>query len=105
MKYFLLFLSPLLLATEATLTVQEHNSIHGYNHRPIVKMQQKNKMHKLHNIDEKMLAIIVIEETKEEIKSAKLTHRGNILKYEVITKHCHLSINALDGTIEEKTCK
>ena len=104
MYYFFLFISPLLLGAEATLSIQEHKSIHGYNQRPIVKMQQKQKMHKLHKIDEKMLKIIVKKATGEELQSATLSHKGRILRYRVTTKNCKLRVNALDGTIEMKNC-
>ena len=106
MKYLILLLTPLIvLASESTLTPNEHNSIHGYNNRPVVKMQKRRNMHILHKIDEKEVAVIASQETNEEIQSIKLTHTGNILKYLVKTKNYTLSINALDGAILNKIKK
>lgn len=106
MKYLLLLITPLLaFASSNTLTPMEHNSIHGYNKKPLAKMQQKRNMHKLHKVDDKEVRSIANKETAEEIKSVKLTHRGNILKYIVKTENYTITINALDGKILDKVKK
>jgi len=46
----LLIIPIFVFAQGQTLTPSEHNSVHGYNKRPAVKMQQKQKMHKLHKV-------------------------------------------------------
>ena len=103
MKYLTLLLTPLFVfASEGTLTPTEHNSIHGYNNRPTVKIGKKQKMHRLHKVDEKEASQIAKENTKEEVKKLKLTHSGNILKYRVVTKSYVLEINALNGEILSK---
>ena len=103
MKYLTLLLTPLFIfASSNTLTPMEHNSIHGYNKRPVVKLQEKRNMHKLHKVDEEAAAKIVKKETGEDVQSIKLTHTGNILKYFVKTESYNLTINALDGKVSNK---
>ena len=104
MKYFTLLLTPLFVfAAEGRLTPMEHNSIHNYNNKAIVKMQKKNNMHKLHKIDEKEASKIVKNITNEGIDNMKLTHRGKVLFYKIQTKSYSIKINAMDGTIIDKT--
>ena len=103
MKYFtLLLISMSVFASESTLTISEHTSFHNYNNRPMIKMQNKRKMHQLHKINEKRATIITKQETNEDVQSMKLTHSGKILKYLVKTKSYTLSINALDGKVSDK---
>lgn len=103
MKYLTLLLTPLfVLASEGTLTTSEHNSIHGYNKKPTVKIRQKSNMHRLHEVDEKEAANITKQETNEDVQSIRLTHSGRILKYLVKTENYRLTINALDGTVSDK---
>jgi uncharacterized membrane protein YkoI len=92
-------------AAQNTMTVSEHNSIHGYNNKPTVKMQKKRNMHRLHKIDEVEIAKITQEKTNEEADDIKLLHSVNILKYQVKTKTYILTINALDGTVINKRIK
>lgn len=69
MKCLTLLLTPLFVfASESALTPSEHNSIHNYNKRPIVKMKQKQNVHKLHKVDEKEAAEIAKKETNEDFK-------------------------------------
>ena len=82
-------------AQEQTLTPSEHNSIHGYNHRPIVKMQKKRNMHKLHQVDEEEAIRIAKESTKEDVQEIRLTHTGNIMFYKVQTQRYKIKINAI----------
>ncbi|MCF6309538.1 MAG: PepSY domain-containing protein [Sulfurimonas sp.] len=103
MKHLILLLTPLFVfATQSTLTPSEHNSIHGYNNRPIVKMGKKQKMHQLHKVDEQEAIKIVKNATHEDVARMKLIHSGNILKYKVTTKSYLVEINALDGEILKK---
>ena len=103
MKYLILLLAPLfLVASQERLTPIEHGSIHNYNKRPIVKMSKKNRMHKLHKVDEHAVATIVKAKTAEEVEDMKLLHSGSLLKYKIKTEHYLLEINALDGTIISK---
>ena len=106
MKYFTLLFAPIFsFAVQSTLTPREHSSIHNYNNRPIVKMGKKQKMHQLHKINEDQAIKIAQKDTGEEVKSVKLLHSGNILKFSVKTKSYTLSINALDGEIIRKIKK
>ena len=67
MKLFTLLLAPLFVyASQSSLTPSEHNSIHGYNHKPTVKMQKKRNMHKIHKVDEEMAKNIAKKETNED---------------------------------------
>ena len=103
MKLFTLLLTPLFVyASQSSLTTSEHNSIHGYNHRPIVKMQKKRNMHKIHKVDEEMAKEIAKQETGEETISLKLIHCAKLLIYHIHTKSYEIEINALDGNIIKK---
>jgi uncharacterized membrane protein YkoI len=84
-----------------TLTPMEHNSIHGYNHRPMVKIQKKRNMHKLHKVEEEAIKIAK-EQTKEDVQEIKLTHIGNIMFYKVQTQSYSIKINAMDGSVIDK---
>jgi uncharacterized membrane protein YkoI len=100
MKLLIILLSPLLVfASGETLSPSEHRSIHNYNNSPIVKMNKKRNMHKLHKVDEEMAKSIAKKETNEDVENMKLMHQGNILFYRVKTKNHLLKINALDGSI------
>jgi len=80
MIFKLLLLAPILLgAFDATLTIDEHNSIHNYNNKPTLKMAKKRKMHKLHKIDEDEVKKIVKQTVKEDVIYMRLTHSKNIL--------------------------
>ena len=104
MKYLILLLAPLFLfASQDRLSNSEHNSIHNYNNRPIVKMNKNQKMHRLHKVNEKEVAKITQDVTGEEFSDMKLLHSGNILKYYIKTKNYTLEVNALDGKIISKT--
>ncbi|MDA7817046.1 hypothetical protein N9A28_02530 [Sulfurimonas sp.] len=106
MKIIITLLMPLVVfASSETLSPSEHNSIHGYNNRPVVKMNKKLNMHKLHKIDEEQARKIVEDDTNEEVISLKLTHSGRYIIYKARTKNYFLVINALDGTIENKEIK
>lgn len=106
MKYLTLLTIPMFVfAQEQTLTPSEHNSIHGYNHRPIVKMQKKRNMHKLHQVDEEEAIRIAKESTKEDVQEIRLTHTGNIMFYKVYTQSHYLEINAMNSSIIEKKKK
>jgi len=103
---FIIFASSEQLYVGETLSNSEHGSLHkSYNNRPTVKMKNKRKIHKLHKIDEEQAKQIAKEETKEEVESIKLTHHEKYLFYKVKTEQYNLIINALDGTIMEKTLK
>lgn len=103
MKYSILLTIPMFVFAQGqTLTPSEHNSIHGYNHRPIVKMQNKRNMHKLHKVDEEEAIKIVKEQTKEDVEEIKLTHTGNIMFYKIQTQSYSIKINAMDGSVIDK---
>ena len=103
MKYLILLITPLFLfASSATMSYSENKSVHGFNKRPLVRMQNKSNMHRLHKVDEAKAAKITQEQTNEKVLSMNLSHIGNILKYRILTKSYTLTINALDGTILDK---
>jgi hypothetical protein len=103
MKFFIILLLPFVVfASGEKLSVQEHNSIHGYNKKPTVKMKNKQNMHNLHKIDEKEIAEYTLEITGEKAEDIRLTHKGNILMYKIKTASYNLKINALDKTIIKK---
>jgi uncharacterized membrane protein YkoI len=102
MKSMLLLCIPFIVfAASQTLTAREHRSIHGFNHRPLIKLQKKRDMHRLHKIDEQEAAKITKEETAEEIQSIKLIHRAKYLMFKIHTENYQLTINALDGSVME----
>lgn len=80
-------------------------SIHTSNSRPSAQLQAKQEMHRIHKVDEKQLEQLVQKETGEEITSKKLTHRGEILYYDVYTANYRLEVNALDGAFLKKEKK
>lgn len=92
-------------AQSAEMTAREHMSIHTSNPRHSVQLQAKQEMHRLHKVDEKQLAQLVQKETGEEIVSEKLTHRGEILYYDVRTANYRLDVNALNGTVLNRVKK
>ncbi len=94
-----------LQAQSAEMTAREHMSIHNSSSRPSVQLQAKQEMHRIHKIDEKQLAELVQKETGEAIISEKLTHRGEILYYDVRTANYRLEVNALDGTVLKRVKK
>ena len=106
MKYFIPFFIPFIVfASDGKLSKQEHNSIHGYNKKPTVKMKNRQNMHNLHKVDEKEIAIYVKELTGEEADKISLTHQGKTLFYKVKTKSYYLEINALDKTVIKREKK
>ncbi|MDD4856310.1 MULTISPECIES: hypothetical protein [Sulfurimonadaceae] len=92
-------------AQSAEMTAREHMSIHTSNSRPSAQLQAKQEMHRIHKVDEKQLEQLVQKETGEEITSKKLTHRGEILYYDVYTANYRLEVNALDGAFLKKEKK
>ena len=96
MKYLTLLITPMFVFAQGqTLTPSEHNSIHGYNNRPMVKIQKKINMHKLHQVDEEEAIRIAKESTKEDVQEIRLTHTGNIMFYKVQTQRYKIKINAI----------
>jgi hypothetical protein len=77
----------------------EHRSIHTYNHRPGLKKSSEKNAHKLHKIDEKQARAIAENHCKEKGVKLTLTHSGRTLYYIAATKHCTITIDALDGTV------
>jgi len=98
-KVILVLFPFIVFASGETLSIQEHNSIHGYNHRPAIKLKKKQDMHRLHKVDEEELASFVKELTGEEPIQVNLKHKGLYLFYKVKTSSYYLEINALDKTI------
>lgn len=94
-----------LYAQSAEMTAREYMSINTSNPRPSSQFQAKQEMHRIHKIDEKQLAQLVLKETGEEMSNEKLTHRYRTLYYEVRTENYRLEVNALDGTILKKVRK
>lgn len=92
-------------AQSAKMTAQEHMSIDNGSSRPALQLQKQQQMHRLHKVDEKQLADLVQKEIGEEIISEKLTHRAEILYYDVRTKSYQLEVNALDGAFLKKVKK
>lgn len=92
-------------AQSAQMTAREHMSIDTSNPRPSAQFQVKQEMHRIHKVDEKQLVDLVQKEIGEEIISEKLTHRAEILYYDVRTKSYQLEVNALDGAFLKKVKK
>ena len=100
-----MFLPICILASSDTLSIQEHNSIHGHNYRPIIKIKERSNMHRLHKVNEKEAEQIVQKTTQEELLKLKLTHLGNKLIYRCYTKNYILVVNALNGNVISKEKK
>jgi len=106
MKLLMILVTPIIIfAHEHTMTASEHNSIHGYNQKPMIKTQRKWEMHKVHKVREEKAIKIAKEQTKEDVQKIKLTHTGNIIFYKVYTQSHYLEINAMNSSIIEKKKK
>ena len=94
----MLFLS----ANSDLMTPSEHNSVHTVNRKPIILLEKKRNMHKIHVIDEEKVKKIIQKNTGEDVKKLKLHHEGRCLCYEADTKSFNLKINAMSGEVMEK---
>ena len=87
MKYLTLLITPLFVfASSGTMSPSEHRSIHGYNKRPIVKMQNKRNMHKLHKVDEEEATKIVKEKNSELLVEGPIQYDAAVNKVVAKTK-------------------
>lgn len=107
MKLLLLLLTLAfsVFAQSSEMSIQEYNSIQTSNVRSTVQFQKKQEMHRIHKVDEKALGELVQKETSQSIINQNLTHRGQILYYEVQTNSYILEVNAMDGSILKKVRK
>lgn len=107
MKYLALLTALFVFASAETqtMTPSQHNSIQGYNNKPTLKSKTKQKMHKMHNVEDDEARQIIKKETGEDVEKLKLTHSGNYLIYRASTKSYHIQVNALDGKVMKKELK
>jgi hypothetical protein len=102
MKSFILILLLLQSISAEELNTMQHQSLHSYNNKPSVKHKLKQKMHKMHKIDEVQALKIAQEICKNKKITLTLVHKKAFLLYAVKSKHCSFFINALDGKIINK---
>ena len=81
------------------MSSMDHQSIHTYNKRPIVRKSAEKKAHELHKIDERKAREIAEKKCGEKVRRLTLNHSRLYLYYRAETENCTLYINALDGTI------
>jgi len=98
----ILLFSTLCISNEKPALVDNSIKLQNYNHTPSVKQQHKLKLKRLAKISSIEAKKITIKICNEPVVYQKLTHKGQLLFYLNITKHCAIKINALDGTIISK---
>jgi len=89
-------------ASSDLMTPSEYNLVHTSNRKPIVVLETKRNMHKIHIIDEEKVKKIIQKNTGEDVEKLKLNHEGRCLCYEANTKSFNLKINAMSGNVMEK---
>ena len=101
----LLFLVSATLFAAAELTEEQHNRIYNANHRPSVRLAKERSMRQLSVIKEDEARSLVEKLCDEPIRKIRLTHRHRTLYYDIVTDHCHLVIDAMEGDITVKERK
>jgi uncharacterized membrane protein YkoI len=87
------------------ITPAQHNAIHHYNFKPVLKLQEKSNMHRMHKIDELQAKKIVKDLTNEDVEELKLTHQSRTLFYKATTKNYVVKVNAMNGKIMQQEKK
>jgi len=94
----MLFLS----ANPDLMTPSEYNSLHTSNRKPVIILEKKRNMHKIHAVNEDKVKEIIEKNTGEDVEKLKLHHEGRCLCYEADTKSFNLKINAMSGEVMDK---
>jgi uncharacterized membrane protein YkoI len=85
------------------LKVDSGTPLQFYNHRSTVKLQYRQKLRRLTEIDADKAKEIALRECRAKtVHSETLTHRGQLLYYDIVTDRCRIEINALDGKVISK---
>ena len=99
MNYLLsLFMLTIFIRSEE-MSPMEHQSLHTYNNRSIVKKSSEKRAHRLHKIDERKAREIAEKNCGEKVRSLRLDHNRLTLYYRAETANCTLYIDALDGRV------
>lgn len=98
----ILLFSTLCISNDKPALVESGIQLKNYNHRPSVKMQHKLKLKRLAKITKLEAKKITQKSCDEAVVYQRLTHKGQLLFYINMTKHCAVKINALDGSIISK---
>jgi hypothetical protein len=93
------------MSNEKPALVDNSIQLQNYNHKPSVKLQHKLKLKRLAKISSTEAKEITSKICNEPVVYQKLSHKGQLLFYLNITKHCAVKVNALDGTIISKVIK
>jgi len=99
MKYiWIIYILPLLIYAK-DMTPMEHETLHSYNHKSMLKSRVEQNAYKLQKIDEEEAKSIALKELREDIESLTLTHHKKRLYYIVKSKNSTIYIDVLDGSI------
>lgn len=103
MKTLLFILLLSLISTANTqLKVDITTPLRTYNHKPSIKLKKQRELRSLAKIKRNEASKIAVSLCDQDVKSYKLTHRGQLLLYRVYTNNFKIEINALDGAIISK---
>ena len=92
----------LITSANTQLKVNSMTPLHTYNHKLSIKLKKQGKLRSLAHVKQKEALKIAASQCDQNIKSNKLTHRGQLLFYRIYTQDCKIEINALDGAIISK---
>lgn len=92
----------LISSANTQLKVDSMTPLHTYNHKLSIKLKKQGKLRSLANVKQQEALKIAASHCKHDIKSNKLTHRGQLLFYRIYTQDCKIEINALDGAVISK---
>lgn len=98
----ILLFSTLCMADNTPILVDDSIKLQNYNQRPSIKLKHKQKLKRLAIVSKTEAKEIALKKCNEPVKHVRLAHRGQLLFYNISTKHCHIDINALDGSIISK---
>jgi len=76
--------------------------LHTYNHKLSLKLKKQRQLRQLTKIKYEEAKEIAALFCKENVRSQKLTHKGQLLFYQSYTDNCKVEINALDGALISK---
>ncbi len=102
MKYIWIISLLVNISNTAEMTAVEHDSLHSYNNKSLLKNSVKRNAHKLHKIDEVKAKEIAKSICGEPIESMELRHSGQRLHYIGKSKECIVYVDALDGSLIKK---
>lgn len=106
MKIFLLLFIPFIIfASGEMMTTTDYLYFSGVDKQPFKEQNVDARLYSIAKIDEKKARSIAQDLTKETVLSLKFTHSGRYIIYTIVTQSRKVTINALDGTVIQKSVK